>query len=145
VLRQVAQVFVPFIRGKLRENLARWVFFKRVAGLGALPLPFDPQARPTPPQRNLQLLEDYFRRARRRGRVRVRDPRAAALAYLASLHSYVMLHEVIQALDRPLPLDDYLDTLIEIWTRGAIRSARAAPRATGARRAITSKRKGEER
>jgi AcrR family transcriptional regulator len=142
VLRQVAQVFVPFIRGKLRENLARWVFFKRVAGVGTLPLPFDPKAHPTPPQRNLQLLEDYLRRASRRGRIRVRDARAAAVAYLASLHSYVMLQEVLQALDRPLPLDDYLDTVIEIWTRGAIRGTRPAPRVSGARRAPTAARHG---
>jgi AcrR family transcriptional regulator len=142
VLRQVAQVFVPFIRGKLRENLARWVFFKRVSGAGTLPLPFDPEARPTPPQRNLRLLKDYLRRAMRRGRIRVRDPYAAAVAYLATLQSYVMLHEVMQALDHPLPLDDYLDTVLDIWTRGAIRSAKPTPRGRGVRRGSPARRNG---
>lgn len=120
VLRQVARAFVPFIQAKLRENLARWVHFRTVPGIGRMPLPFDPKQRPTPPQRNFRLLEDYLRRARRAGRVRLRDPRAAAFAFAATLHSYVMLHEVIPALEEPLPLDQYLDTVMDIWTRGAI-------------------------
>ena len=120
-LRQVAHAFVPFIQAKLRENLGRWVHFRTVSGVGRLPLPFDPGARPTPPQRNFRLLEDYLRRARRAGRVEVKDPRAAAFAVAATLHSAVMLHEVIQALEEPLPLEPYLDTVMAIWTRGAIR------------------------
>ncbi|MDQ2870637.1 MAG: TetR/AcrR family transcriptional regulator [Acidobacteriota bacterium] len=120
VLRQVANAFVPFIQAKLHESLGRWVHFKRVAGLGRLPLPFDPASHPTPPQRNLKLLEDYLRRARRAGRVRLRNPRAAAVAFAASLHSFVMLQEVVQALEDPLPLEEYLDTLIDVWRRGVI-------------------------
>ncbi|MEP6802696.1 MAG: helix-turn-helix domain-containing protein [Acidobacteriota bacterium] len=120
VLRQVANAFVPFIQAKLHESLGRWVHFKKVAGLGRLPLPFDPESHPTPPQRNLRLLEEYLRRARRAGRVRVRNPRAASVAFAASLHSFVMLQEVVQALEEPLPLDEYLDTLIDIWKSGAI-------------------------
>lgn len=122
-LRQVAHAFVPFIQAKLRENLARWVHFRTVPGVGKMPLPFDPGVRPTPPQRNFRLLEDYLRRARRAGRVRLKDPRAAAFAFAATLHSYVMLHEVIPALEEPLPLEAYLDTVIDIWTRGAISSS----------------------
>src|SRR3954470_4516823 len=81
-LRQVAHAFVPFIQAKLRENLARWVHFRTVPGVGSrrrgapvpmppdrmrgrrdrseafnMPLPFDPGIRPTPPQRNFRLLE----------------------------------------------------------------------------------------
>jgi AcrR family transcriptional regulator len=120
VLRQVAHAFVPFIHAKLRENLGRWVHFRRIAGVGRLPLPFDPSVRPTPPQRNLKLLEDYLRRARRAGLVSVRNPRAAAFAFAASLHSFVMLQEVMQVLEDPMPLEEYLDTLIDVWKRGAI-------------------------
>ncbi|MDQ2979844.1 MAG: TetR/AcrR family transcriptional regulator [Acidobacteriota bacterium] len=119
VLRQVAHAFVPFIQAKLRENLGRWVHFRRIAGVGRLPLPFDPGARPTPPQRNLKLLEDYLRRARRAGLVSVRNPRAAAFAFAASLHSFVMLQEVMQVLEDPMPLEEYLDALIDVWKRGA--------------------------
>lgn len=126
-LRQVAHAFIPFIQAKLRENLARWVHFRTVAGIGKFPLPFDPEVRPSPPQRNFKILEDYLRRARRAGRVSVKDPRAAAFAFAATLHSYVMLHEVIPALEEPLPLDHYLDTVIDIWTRGAIRAAGKTP------------------
>jgi AcrR family transcriptional regulator len=128
-LRQVAHAFVPFIQAKLRENLASWVHFRTVSGVGKLPLPFDPGARPTPPQRNFRLLEDYLRRARRAGRIEVKDPRAAAFAFAATLHSYVMLHEVIQALEEPLPLEPYLDTVMQIWTRGAIRPSKTRRRA----------------
>lgn len=132
-LRQVAHAFVPFIQAKLRENLARWVHFRTVSGVGRFPLPFDPGARPTPPQRNFRLLEDYLRRARRAGRVDIRDPRAAAFAFAATLHSYVMLHEVVQALEEPLPLETYLDTVMQIWTRGVIRPA-GRPRRAGKKR-----------
>ncbi len=120
ILRQVANAFVPFIAAKLHESLGRWVHFKKVPGLGRLPLPFDPEAHPTPPQRNLKLLEDYLRRARRAGRVRLRNPRAAAVAFAASLHSFVILQEVVQALEEPLLLEEYLDTLIDVWKTGAI-------------------------
>src|SRR6188768_2846225 len=68
VLRRVAETMVPFLEEKLRATMARFVYFKAVGGVGKVPLPFDPGVRPTPPQRNLRLLEDYFRRAVSRGR-----------------------------------------------------------------------------
>ena len=120
VLRQVGHALVPFIQAKLKENLGHFVHLRMVPGIGRLPLPFDPDARPTPPQRNLQLLADYFRRARRAGRLRVRDPLAAAFAFVASLQSFVILQEVIPILEEPMPLETYLDTVIDIWKRGAI-------------------------
>lgn len=123
VLRQVAHALVPFIQAKLRENLGRWVHCRTVAGLGKIPLPFDPAQRPTPPQRNLKFLETYFRRARRAGRVRTRHPLAAAFAYLATLQSFVMLQEVIPVLEKPMSLEEYLDTVIDIWTHGTLRKA----------------------
>lgn len=120
VLRRVAETMVPFLKEKLRATMARFVYFKAVAGVGRIPLPFDPQVRPTPPQRNLGLLEAYFQRAVRHGRLRVSNPRAAALSFLATIHSYVFMQEVMRVLEKPLPLSEYLDTVIEVWTRGAI-------------------------
>ena len=120
VLRRAAQMLVPFLEAKIRQTVARWVYFKTIPGIGPMPLPFDPASRPTPPQKNLKYLEDYMRRAKRRGTLRLTDPRAAAMAFLATLHSYVFLQHVIEVLEKPMPLEDYLDTVLEIWTRGAI-------------------------
>jgi len=131
VLRRVAETMVPFLEEKLRATMARFVYFKAVGGVGKVPLPFDPGVRPTPPQRNLRLLEDYFRRAVSRGRLRVSNPRAAALAFLATIHSYVFMQAVLQVLEKPLPLAEYVDTVIEVWTDGAIRPAGKRPRAAG--------------
>jgi AcrR family transcriptional regulator len=126
VLRRAGEVLVPFLEAKMRQTVARWMFFKTVPGIGRLPLPFNPAARPTPPQKNLQYLEAYLRRAVRRGRLRLRDPRAAAMAFLATLHSYVFLQHVMEILEEPMPLEDYLDTVLDIWSRGAIVAARKA-------------------
>jgi hypothetical protein len=120
VLRRVAETMVPFLEEKLRATMARFVYFKAVDGVGKVPLPFDPGVRPTPPQKNLKLLEDYFRRAVRHGRVRVSNPRATALAFLATIHSYVFMQAVLQVLEKPLPLAEYVDAVLEVWTRGAI-------------------------
>jgi len=120
VLRKAAESIIPFLESKLRQVVARWVYFKRVAGVGRMPLPFDPEARPTPPQKNMKYLEKYMRRAARRGRLRVDDPSAAALAFLATVHSYVFLQHVMEVLEKPMPLERYLETVLDIWTRGAI-------------------------
>lgn len=122
VLRRAGETMVPFLESKIRQLVARWVYFKTVPGIGRMPLPFDPEARPTPPQRNLKFLEDYMRRAVKRGRLRVRDPRAAAMAFLATVHSFVFLQHVMQILEEPMPLEEYLDTVLDVWTRGAVSS-----------------------
>ncbi len=124
VLRRAAETLVPFLESRIAEVVARWVYFKRVPGVGPLPLPFDPAARPTPPQRTLRSLEEYLRHARRKGRVRVRDCRAAALSFLATLHSYVFLRHVMDVPEEPMALARYLDTVLEVWTRGAIVAGR---------------------
>jgi AcrR family transcriptional regulator len=124
ILRRVAFAVVPFIEAKLGENIARWLRAKTADEARTIKLPFDPRQRPSPPARALALAEDYFRRASRAGRLRVRDPRAAALAFLGSLNAYVFLHRVMRIADPPVPLRLYVDTLIEIWQRGAIRPAR---------------------
>ena len=132
VLRRVAETMVPFLEGKLRATMARFVYFKAVSGVGKIPLPFDPEVRPTPPQRNLKLLEGYFVRAVRHGRLRISNPRAAALSFLATVHSYVFMQAVMHVLEKPLPLSEYVDTVLEVWTRGAIAPAGRNRRAVGA-------------
>jgi AcrR family transcriptional regulator len=129
VLRRVAETMVPFLQEKLRATLARFIHFKAVAGVGKVPLPFDPGVRPTPPQRNLRLLVDYFARAVGRGRLRVSNPRAAALAFLATIHSYVFMQTVLHVLEEPLPLSEYVDAVLEVWTRGAIETPAKKTRA----------------
>ncbi len=124
VLRRAAESIVPFLESKMRQVVARWVYFKTVPGVGPMPLPFDPAARPTPPQKNLKYLEDYMRRAARKGRLRIDDPSAAALAFLATLHSYVFLQHVMEVLEKPMSLDRYLETVLDVWTRGAIVTGR---------------------
>lgn len=126
VLRRAGETLIPFLESKMRQTVARWVYFKTVPGVGRLPLPFNPAARPTPPQKNLRYLENYLRRAVRRRRLRLRDPRAAAMAFLATLHSYVFLQHVMEILEEPMPLEDYLDTVLDIWARGAIVAGRKA-------------------
>jgi AcrR family transcriptional regulator len=126
VLRRAAEALIPFLEAKMRQIVARWVYFKTVPGVGRMPLPFDPQARPTPPQKNLKYLEAYMRRAARRKTLRVRDPRAAAMAFLATLHSYVFLQHVMEILEHPMPLEEYLETVLDIWTNGAIVTKRKA-------------------
>lgn len=128
VLRRTAYAVVPFIESKLGENIARWLRARTADAARTIKLPFDPRKRPSPPARALALLEGYFRRASRAGRLDVRDPRAAALAFLGSLNAYVFLHRVMRIADPPVPLRRYVDTLLEIWSRGAIRSGPTAAR-----------------
>ena len=129
VLRRLGEVLVPFIEGKLDEVIARWMRAKSLEeARGALPAELMAM-RPTPPERGLAFLEEYVGRAVSAGRLQVRDPRAAAFTLLGSLHSYVVLHRIGRILDPPLPLDRYLDTLVEVWLHGAAPAAAARPRA----------------
>ena len=123
VLRRVGETMVPFLEARISEVVARWVYFKQVPGVGRVPLPFDPEAKPTPPQRNLRFLEGWFRRAIRKGRLRVKNPAAAAFAFLSTIHSFVFLQQVVQALETPMELGEYLDAVLDVWTRGAIVAA----------------------
>lgn len=120
ILRRVGEVMVPFLESRIREVVARFIYTMTIPGIGKMPLPFDPKQRPTPPQRNLTFLEDYLRRAGKHRRLRVRNTRAAALAFLATLHSYVFLQHVMHVPEEPLPLPEYLDTVIDVWSRGAL-------------------------
>lgn len=120
VLRRFAAALVPFIEGRLGETIAAWMRMRTSGGIAALELPFDPRRPTSPPQRVLAALEGYLRRARRAGTLRLSEPRAAALAFLGALQGYMFMHRVAQ-ISPAVPLDVYLDTLLEIWTRGAVR------------------------
>ena len=123
-LKRLALAVVPFLEAKLGENIARWLRARSAREARTITLPFDPRRRPTPPARALAMLEEYFRRARRKGRLDVRDTRAAALAFLGSLHAYVFLHRVVRISEPPVPLERYVDTLLDVWSRGAFRGGR---------------------
>lgn len=129
VLRRIAEAFIPFAEQKLTEHVSHWMRGMEEGGEAprGFPLPFDPSVRPTPPQRGLTLVADYLRRAAKAGRVKVRNPRAAALAFMGSLHAYVFLNRVLKIADPPIPLDTYLDTLLEVWSRGAILEPKRKP------------------
>jgi AcrR family transcriptional regulator len=120
VLRRVGESFVPFFEGVVGQTIALWTRTNALAAEdpARLPLLFDRAHRPTPPQRALALVENYLRRAARAGRLRVRDPRAAAVGILGSLVAYVMLHRVARALDPALPLPRYLDAQLDVWLAG---------------------------
>jgi AcrR family transcriptional regulator len=122
-LERLARAMVPFLEQKLDETVASWMRSKvRIEKIEdiRLRLPFDPSQSPTPPQRVLALLEEYLRRAVAAGRLTLSDPRAAALAYLGSLHSYVTLHRMVRICDPPFPFERYLRTLLELWAQGAM-------------------------
>ncbi len=123
VLRRVALAFVPFIEQKMGENIARFLRARTEEEARTIRLPFDPRKKTSPPVRSVGALEAYFRRARAAGRISLAQPRAGALAFLGSLQSYVFFHRVMRFAP-PIPLKTYLDTVMEVWRRGALRSGR---------------------
>lgn len=118
VLRRFAEEFVPFVRSVLGASLAVSMHVR--ARRTTLLLPFDTSDEANPAQRGIRLITAYFRRAMRAGTIELGDPRAAALLFVGSLQSYVLIHHVLNV--APVyPLAAYLDALIDLWTRGAIR------------------------
>jgi len=124
VLRHLARTAIPFIEAQMSESIACWMYAKNARENPTLRLPWNPRAPSSPPRRVFALLEGYLRRAARAGTLRVRDPQAAAMAFMGNLNAYAFFHLVIPLVDPPLPLDRYIDTLLDIWSRGAL----AAPR-----------------
>jgi hypothetical protein len=128
VLRRLAKEFIPFIEKRFTEQIAWWMHARtaqdaqRIADM--MQNPFGSVPGPTPPQRVLAILEDYFKRINKAGWWRLKDPKAAALLFLGSLHSYVTLHRLLRIMDPPMALDRYLDTLFDIWSHGARKSRR---------------------
>jgi AcrR family transcriptional regulator len=123
VLRRLALEFIPFIEQKMGENIARFLRARTEEEARTIRLPFDPRKKTSPPVRAIRALEAYFRRARAAGRISLSQPRAGALAFLGSLQSYVFFHRVLR-IAPPIPLDAYLDTVMEVWRRGALRPGR---------------------
>lgn len=114
VLRRMAELSVQVMEAKLGQAVALWMR-ARAQNVVALPLPFDPDQHPTPPERLLRQIADYFRRTTAAGTLPVKDPEAAAIAFAAALHGYVFIQRVMRVIDPALPLDRYLDTLLDIW------------------------------
>ena len=118
VLLRLAREFVPFVESVLGASLAVTMHLR--ARQTTLLLPFDPADPESPAQRGLRIVTGYFRRSMKAGTIEIAEPRAAALLFIGSLQSYVLIHHVLNV--QPLyPLDDYLEALIGLWTAGAIR------------------------
>jgi AcrR family transcriptional regulator len=130
VLRRVAERVIPILEATLAESIVGWLHARRSRGPVAVPLPFDPRSRSTPPQRVFRALERYFEKAVRKGTLSITDPRAAATAFQGALFAYVSFQKLFHILDPSLPMDRYLDTLTAIWTRGAL-AARAGSKKKG--------------
>jgi AcrR family transcriptional regulator len=122
-LRRLATTLVPFIEQKMGENIAHFLRARTEDEARTVRLPFDPRHKSSPPARVLSALETYFRRARAAGTLRLRDPRAGALAFMGAVQSYVFIHRVAR-IAPPIPLPRYIDTLLAVWTRGALTSRR---------------------
>ena len=73
--------------------------------------------------RIFEAVGDYFVRAAKAKTMQLKDPRIAAVTFLGSLHAYAFMHTVLH-LNPPIPLERYLDSLIQVWTYGGIRSRR---------------------
>src|ERR1051325_3863167 len=139
VLRRLAEEFIPFAEHIIAGSIV--MAMHRNARRTSLVLPFDEQD--SPPRRGFPIVADWFRRAAAAGRLRVRDPRAAALLFMGSLQGWVLFHHVLK-MPPVCTLDEYIDTLIDLWSGGAIaeaggsrgretKNARATHRAAGGR------------
>ncbi|MFN2385573.1 MAG: TetR/AcrR family transcriptional regulator [Thermoanaerobaculia bacterium] len=121
-LRRLAERWVPFMEKKIGESFVEWLR-ANTGGNPSLRLPFDPRSAESPPRRFLTLLERFLIRAREAGTFRGDDARGAALAFLGALHAYVFLHRVV-GVQPAMPLPRYIDTVISIWTQGALAKGR---------------------
>ena len=70
-----------------------------------------------------------MRRAQAAGRLRFADARAAALAFLGTLQAYVFMHRVAR-ISPAVPLELYIDTVVEVWKRGALPARRTRDETT---------------
>lgn len=116
-LRRIAEEVVPFIADVLTTRIV--VAMRANAASTSVLLPFGPHDEGSPPKKAHALLADYFRRCDAAGTMRVRDPRATALLFMSALQGYVLTHAVLK-LTPAIPLDAYVDALLDLWTRGAI-------------------------
>ncbi len=126
VLRRVGETMVPFLESRIREVVALWVYFKQVPGVGRFRCPSI--RKPDPRRPSETPLPRKLFPPRRRRPAAPGGPTAAAFAFLATVHSFVFLQHVVQALEKPMALDDYLDTVLDVWTWGVIVGERPAAR-----------------
>jgi AcrR family transcriptional regulator len=138
VLRRFAEQAVPFVRRIVGAAIA--VQMHVASRQTTVALPFAPNDDHSPPRRALRVISDYFRRAAKAGAIRTDNPRALALLFMGQLQSYVLMHEVLKVTP-VIPLEDYLDALIDLWVDGGIRARQEAkaprqidPRGSAARR-----------
>jgi AcrR family transcriptional regulator len=118
VLRRLALEFIPFIEQKMGENIARFLRARTEEEARTIRIPSIPERR-APPVRVIRALEQHFR-ARRRGRLlRHRGP---ALAFL--VRSSPTSSSIACCASSADSLDAYLDTVPDIWKRGALRPER---------------------
>jgi len=120
VLQRLARLFIPFIERKMGENIARFLRARTEEEARTIRLPFDPRKKTSPPALVVGALEKYLRRAGAAGRISLPNARAGALAFLGSMQSYVFFHRVLR-IQPPIPLEAYLETVLEIWKHGALR------------------------
>jgi AcrR family transcriptional regulator len=122
VLRRLAHTAIPFLERVMAENIARWLFANTDAE-AAQARRFAAQLRSesSPPRRVFGVLEDYLRRARDAGRIRVADTTAATLIFMGTMNAYVFFHRILKMVDPPVSIDSYVETVLEIFTAGAIR------------------------
>jgi len=121
VLRGVAEQFIPFAQRILAQNIAIFMYMREQAG-----------NKDSPPRRGIKIVEDYFRRAKEAGVIRVDDPRAAARLFMGSVQAYVFLHHLLNI--PSYPVDQYIDALIDLWTHGGIRGSKTNGRQGGGSR-----------
>ena len=136
VLRNLAAGFIPFVQSMIATRLvmAMHANTRRTS----LVLPFDAADDDSPPKRGLRLVVDYFTRANKAGVLRVANAPAAALLFMGSLQGYVLTQHVLRV-GPVVPVPDYIDALIDLWSDGAIaggisaRSKKNPPRRRPAR------------
>lgn len=121
ILRRLAKQLIPFLEARMGEGIALWLHAGRKSKEG-IGISLPPGTQPFR-ERLFKDVGDYFSRAAKAGRMKIKDPQLSALAFLGSLHSYAFLHRVLGANPR-IPLDRYLDSLLDVWTRGAISTRR---------------------
>lgn len=136
ILRSFAEEFIPFVRAVLGASLA--VNMHARSRRTSLVLPFDTSDLNSPPRRGLQIVTDYFKRAKKAGTIDVDDPRAAALLFVGNLQSYVLIHEVL-GIGPAYPVDKYIDALLSLWTKGAIRTSAPSSVSTSPRTKSTKR------
>jgi AcrR family transcriptional regulator len=117
VLRRFAEQFVPLVSAVIRPAIA--VQMHKAAQQTTVVVPFDTAHEETPPKRGLRIVAEYFRRAMTAGVIREGDPRALAVLFAGQLQGYVFIHYVLNVTP-VLPLENYVDALLDLWSRGAM-------------------------